>query len=226
MASYPSYIPAKQLDFAAWILNFSTLLTATPTDYGLTAADAVAVDAVNTTFQDALTIALDPDTRTTPTVEAKNVAMASAKATVRPYAVAVSRNPAVTNELKAGIGVTVRSGTQTPIPAPTDQPALAIESATPLNSVLAYTFPGFTGKSKPFGAIGVQVFQSVGDLPATDPNQTNYVQTFTKSPFRMSYTAEQQGKTASIYARLVTRGGPGGEQQVGPWSAQLSIIVM
>ena len=51
MSTYPTYIPAKDALFATWLENFSTLLTAAPATYGLTAPDATAVDAVNTAFR-------------------------------------------------------------------------------------------------------------------------------------------------------------------------------
>jgi hypothetical protein len=226
MASYPPYIPPKDADFATWLLNFSTLLTATPTDYGLEAADAVAVDAVNTTFQAAYTASQDPATRTAPTVAAKDVARASAEAVVRPYAVQISKNSAVTDANKSGIGVTIPSLVPTPIAAPTVAPVLALESATIQAMRLGYKAAGASGKSKPFGAIGVEIFRSVGTVAATDPAQAKYNGTVTKSPFRQSFLAEDQGKVCTYFARFVTRSGPDGQAQVGPWSAALNVHVV
>ena len=226
MASYPPYIPPRDSDFAVWLLNFSTLLTANPTDFGLDAADALTVDAVNTTFQDAYTIAVNPTTRTTPTVAAKDVARASAEAVVRPFAVSISKNTAVTDLNKAAIGVTIPALVPTPIPAPTDAPTISLQSAISLNQLLQYKVAGQDGKSKPFGSRGVEVYSAIGVVAATDPAQTTFRGTFTKSPFRQVFDPVDQGKFVTYFARYVTASGPGGETQPGPWSDALNLSVM
>jgi len=226
MASYPPYLPPADSLFASWLSNFSALLTAEPTDYGLEAADAVAVAAVNTGFQSAYETAIDPPTRTVPSVAAKDVARSSAEAVVRPFAVQISRNSAVTNENKLAIGVTVPSLVPTPIPAPTSAPNIAIVSATPLNQLLSYSVPGADGKSKPFGAIGTQIFRAVGTVAATDPSQAIFQSVVTRSPFRQRFAAEDQGKIVTYFARFSTRSGSGGEAQNGPWSAPLTLTIM
>ena len=226
MASYPPYIPPADAAFANWLSNFSTLLTAAPTDYGLTAADATQVDAVNTDFQAAYTLAVDPITRTSPTVAAKDVARASAEAVVRPFAVQISKNGAVTDEDKAGIGVTIPSLVPTPIPAPTVAPVIGLIAATIQAMRLSYTTAGATGKSKPFGSIGVQVYRSVGTVAATDPAQATFVGVVTKSPFRQTFNADDQGKICTFFCRFVTRSGPDGTAQTGPWSNALNVHVV
>lgn len=226
MASYPPYLPPKDALFANWLSNFSTLLSGNPTDYGLDAADAVAVAAVNTTFQDAYLVSQDPSTRTAPTVAAKDAARASAEAVVRPYAVQISRNSAVTDQKKADIGVTIPSQVPTPIAAPTVAPDLALIAATHGSMSLSYKAAGSSGKSKPFGAIGVEIFRSVGTVSATDPAQATYNGTVTKSPFRQSFAAEDAGKVCTFFARFVTRSGPDGQAQVGPWSGAINVHVV
>ena len=226
MASYPPYLPPKDADFATWLMNFSTLLTGNPTDFGLEAADATAVAAVNTTFQLDYTTSQDPATRTAPTVAAKDAARASAEAVVRPYAVQISRNAGVTDENKAAIGVTIPSTVPTPIAAPTVAPDLALLSATQGDMLLSYKAAGASGKSKPFGAIGVEIFRSVGTVSATDPAQAAYNGTVTRSPFRQSFAAEDAGKVCTFFARFVTRSGPDGKAQVGPWSGAINVHVV
>ena len=226
MASYPAYIPAQDALFATWLDNFSTLLTAAPTTYGLTATEATAADGVNTTFQAAYTAAIDPVTRTSPAVALKDSARASAEAVVRPMAVQISLDAGVTNADKSSIGVTVRSVTPTPIPPPTDAPTIGIQSATPLEMVMTAKVAGTVGKAKPFGAVALEVFRSVGTVAATDPAQAIYNGLFTKSPFRQTFTADDQGKIVTYFARYTTRSGPQGQSQPGPWSAPLNLIVM
>lgn len=221
------YIPSTDSGFASWLLNFSTLITAAPTTYGLTAPDAVLIAAQETAYSAALATATDPGTRTPAAVAAKDAAKASALAVVRPYAVSISMNAGVSNEDKTAVGVTVRKTVPTPIPAPVDAPQVSFVSAIPLETKLKVVNSATpTSKAKPFGAIGVEIWMSVGTTAATDPAQLSFVGTFTKIPLTLGFEAAQQGKIATVAARYVTRGGNGGVAKVGPFSALLTFNVV
>lgn len=224
--SYPSYIPAKDADFATWLDNFNTLLTAAPGTYGLTAADATAVDTVASAFATSYPISQDPATRTPVTVAQKDADRSAAELVVRPFAVSISRNPAVLDADKIAIGVNVPSTVPSPIPAPVDAPDLAILSMTPGVGKFAYKAAGSSNKAKPFGSVGVEVYASIGATHTTNPNDATYIDTFTKSPFRVVFAASDSGKAVSMFARFVTRSGPAGVAQKGPWSAVLQTVIV
>lgn len=221
-----TYIPARDVDFNDWLTNFSTLLTASPATYGLTAPDAVLVAAQQVAFAGALALATDPSTRTPVTVAAKDAARASAEAIVRPYAVGISLNPAVSNGDKVAIGVTVRSNIPTPIPAPVTPPAIQLISATPLVHQLQIRPVGAVNKAKPAGCIAIEVARSVGTVAATDPAQLTIIGQYGKTPLLQQFAAEDQGKLCTYAARYRTRSGPAGVSQAGPWSALSTFIVM
>jgi hypothetical protein len=221
------YIPPTNSGFSAWLINFSTLLTAAPTTYGCTTGQATATASQNTAYQAAYTLATDPTTRTSPTVADAQAARATALAVVRPIAVSIAANPAVTNLNKVAIGVTVRKTTPTPVPPPTTTPTLSVVGSVSLQLTLAYrdtTTP--TSKAKPPGAIGIQLFVNVGTVPATDPSQCLYYGTWTKSPNNYVYASGSIGKFATFFAQWVTRSGPGGVAQVGPYGAALVVNLM
>lgn len=226
MASYPQYLPARDADFATWLANFDALLTATPTAFGLDAADAANVAPVAAAFAVDYPISQDPATRTPVTVAAKDAARANAEAVVRPYASSISRNPNVLDADKTAIGVTVPSVTPTPIPAPVDAPELGIEAMTPGTGKFTYKTIGAVGKSKPFGAIGVEIRTAIGVAHTVDPNAATYVGDYTKSPFRINFQALDQGKLLTVFARFKTRSGPAGVAQTGPWSAPLQTVIV
>jgi hypothetical protein len=222
-----NYIPPSDSGFSDWIQNFSTLITADPTSYGLVAGDATAIAAQNTAYQAAYSLANDPSTRTPVTVAAKDAAKATALSTVRPYAQQINLNAAVTNDQRAALGITIRKTVPTPVPPPATAPIISMLSNMPLLATLAYRDPMTpTSKAKPYGVIGVQVFASIGTVAATDPAQAIYQQTATKSPFGLAFTSAQVGKICTIFARYVTRGGPAGVQQEGPFSAPFTFSVM
>ena len=226
MASYPPYIPNKDADFATWLANFDTLLTADPSKYGLDAADAATVNPVAAAYATSYPISQDPATRTSVTVAQKDNDRASAEAVVRPFAVRISQNPSVLDADKAAIGVTIPSTTATPIPAPVDAPELGIEALIPGQGTFTYKTVGAVGKSKPFGAIGVEVRTATGVAHTVDPDAATYRNDYTKSPFRLTFDSADAGSKLTVFARFKTRSGPGGEAQVGPWSAPLQTIVV
>jgi hypothetical protein len=227
MATSTDYIPSKIADFAIWLANFSALLTAAPTTYGLTAPDAVAVAAFAGDFADAYAISSVPATRTSGAIAQTNAQRAISTAGVRPYAVRIAANTAVTPENKVAIGVTVRSLTPTPIPPPTTVPGLALESAISLNHTLrSFDTSTPTSKAKPFGAIAIQIFRAIGTMPAIDPEQAVFYANVTKSPFVVNFNSGDQGKKCTYFARYQTTSGAGGVASVGPWSEALTIGVI
>ena len=222
----PNYMPAADATLQSWMLNFSTLLTASPSTYGLTAPDAVIVETAEQAFSDSLVISSDPGTRTPVTVAAKDAARASAEAVMRPYAVQISLNPAVTNGNKVAIGVTVRTNTPTPIPAPVVAPVIQLVQANPLVHQLQIVPTGASNKAKPAGTIAIEIARTVGTMPATDPLQLAIIGQYGKTPLIQGFSAEDQGKICTYAARYRTRSGPAGVSQAGPWSNLVNFIVM
>lgn len=221
------YIPAKDADFNNWIVNFDTLLTASPTTYGLVAGDATAVAAVTATWTAAYALATNPITRTSPTIADKDAARLAAESLIRPLAVSVSQNGGVANIDKIALGVTVRVTTPTPVPPPSTTPALSLESVIHnLQTLRYYDTSTPLAKAKPAGATGIQIWQGIGTVPAIDPSQCTYIDTWTKSPNNVSTDPADIGKIATYFARWSTKSGPGGKTQTGPWSAPLSIAIV
>jgi hypothetical protein len=227
MPANPPYIPAKNADILTWLTNFSTRLTASPTTYGKTAGDATAVAAQQTAYAAAYTVANNPVTRTPVAVAALDAAKSAMLAVVRPMGSSISANPAVSSANKTTIGVTVRTTIPTPIPGPAVEPIIALAGIRPLQVTYQYRNADTpTSKKKPYGSIGVQVAQTIATIAATDPNAARVLTTATKSPFNVAYDPGDVGKMVTVWARFVTRGGPGGQQQAGPWSAPVSHVIV
>lgn len=222
-----NYIPSKDADLVTWAENFSALITTAPTTYGLVAGDATAIAAAVNPFVAAYSVAVNPSTRTPATVAAKDAAKAAMLATVRPFAVQISLNSGVTNEDKTAVGVTVRKTVPTPVPAPTTRPALALASAQFGVQTLRYTDADMpTGKAKPPGAVGMELWVAVGTVPAIDPAQASYAATVTKSPYNHQTASADRGKVITFFGRWCTRGGSGGAAMTGPWSDPLVSTVL
>ena len=221
------YIPSTDADFSAWLDNFATLLTGTPLAFGLTAPIAVIVQAANDAFQTAYLATTNPGTRTPAAIAAKDAARAAATATVRPYAVSISRDAAVSDSLKTEIGVNLQTTSRTPIPAPTTSPTLSHLASTHLACQLAYrdsTTP--TSKAKPPGVTGIDIRVTLGTAPAVSPDAATPLAIATKSPQTFTFDSSDVGKVATVWGRWVTRSGPAGVAQPGPWSPAISFGVI
>lgn len=222
----PPYIPAADAGFRNWLVNFAALITAAPATFGLVAADAVTIQAQADAFDAAYTLATDPATRTAPTVAAKDAARRDAEAVVRPYAMQINANDAVTDQSRADLGLTIRKTVPTPIPAPASAPALALRALGVGTATLGYSDTAApNGKAKPDGVTGVDIVTAAGVAPAVDPTAGNLYGIVTKSPFRVNFGAADNGKVCTVFARFRTRSGPAGVAQTGPWSAPLSFTI-
>lgn len=226
MAAAP-YIPARDADFQNWFLNFKTLIAANPTDYGLIAGDATIITASYTAWNAAWVTASTPATRTTPAIAAKDAARVSAEATVRPYAQQISRNQGLDPALITGLDLNLPNPTRPPVPAPATQPTLTLVSATFLRHQIAYKDASLGAtKKKPTGSVAMEVWRSIGTVAATDPAQCSFYQLWTKSPNVSEFGAGDSGKKCTYFARYVTRSGPAGTAQAGPWSDALVVTVV
>lgn len=226
MATQLPYIPTKEADLINWGANFSSLLTAAPATYGQTAPVALTVQTAFDTYQTSYDTATNPGTRTSPAIAQKDADRAAFLAVVRPVAQQISKSEAVTPENKSAIGVNLPNFSPTPIPPPATFPQLSLDGLAPGTASLRYQDSGLgTGKRKPQGAICVEIFRTVGQAPAVDPDAASYIGSYTKAPFTVSFSPAQVGKTATVWGRWRTRSGNAGESFVGPWSPALSFVV-
>lgn len=215
MPALAPYIPNKDAAFSSWLENFSTLLSATPVTYGLTAANATTVAAAYATWQAAYALVTSPSTKTAATVAAKNTARITAQAVVRPFAIQISLNAGVASTDKTAIGVNPRTSVPVPVTPPTTYPSLSIISVMHLIFNMSYRDSAASPsvKAKPYGVVQIQIFGETSATAITDPTTLPLKDQWTKSPNQLTWQSADVGKTAYFAARYVTRSG-----LTGPWS--------
>jgi hypothetical protein len=111
------FTSTKDSVLATGSANFSLKISATPTAYGLVAAQATAYAALNTTFQTSYVTATTPATRTKSTVAAKDAARIPLRQMASDLAKIIDGTPTVTNSQKIDLGISIRV-TPTPRGAP------------------------------------------------------------------------------------------------------------
>ena len=160
--------------FAPASANFSTLITATPTAFALTAAQATNYGTLNAAYQTALSLATNPSTRTTVTIGDRTLARESLCANAKLLAGIVKGTPTVTNPQLESLGLLPRT-TNAPIPAPGDAPVVQVVSVSGRTVSVRLRNAGGTGRGKPAGVRTATVFSYVGAGPApTDINLWKY----------------------------------------------------
>lgn len=215
------YIPAKDGDFLGWLENFDDLTAVNFAAYGLSGGEAASITTQRNAYDAAYGDAISPATRTPVTIALKDTVKATALATVRPLAQKIRNNPAVSDADKVSLGLTVPDVSPSPIPAPTTFPLLDLLRATPGVHWLQYRDSDTpTAKAKPFGAIGMELWQHVGLTPAVDPSTALFLGIVTKSPLFVALNPADVGKMATYFARWSTRRG-----LVSTWSSPVSLTV-
>lgn len=215
------YIPPKDSDLNDWLNNFSTLITASPTTYGLTAPDAVIIAAAVALWNSAYALVVDPGTKTIVTVAAKNAEKVAVVSICRTYASQIRINPGVTNPDKVDLGLNLPNNSPSPIAAPTTFPLLSIQQSGPLIHVIRYadnTTPD--SRAKPAGALQMELWRTAAGAAVLSPDDCALWATLTKQPFNSVFGSGDRGKVATYFARWVTRTG-----LVGPWSAAIDMNI-
>jgi hypothetical protein len=162
-----NFFPSRDSELLAWSLNFKTLITASPTTYGLTAPLATAYGTLHTAYADALA-ACDPAIRTKSAVAAKNLARTNLKNNARLLANLVNGTASVTDAQKLELGLTVRAQ-PAPVPPPSSAPAIEVVSVIGWTAKVRLKNTETIGKrGKPAGVLGANVFSHVGATPPTD----------------------------------------------------------
>lgn len=209
----PDYIPATDAALLSFATNYSTLITATPTTYGLVAGDATATAGALTAYSAALALATNPATRTSVSVTTKDVSRATLVALIRSQVAKIQGTLTVTNGQKTALGITVRKTTRTPIPAPTTRPLLTVvRSNGPVLDIRLNDELTPDARAYPFGVIQCQVFMFVGVTPGVNLDDYTLLATVGRSINSLDVTSVAQGAQMTFISRWVNRRGGTGPQ--------------
>ena len=193
------YIPSRDADLSLFLVNFAALLTAAPGTYGVSAPNALTNQTNVDNFVDALALATDPSTRTTPTIAAKDLAKANAVAFARTLAMQVQAYPAITPELLADLGLTVRDTGRTPVPPPATYPILGVVSTAMHSAVVSVADQSTpNARRRPTGLAGCEMYVSFGAAAPSTIAGMSYVGLQTKSAVNWDLGSQNVGQRAWI----------------------------
>lgn len=164
-----NYIPSREADLLGFAENFSTKITAAPTTYGLTAAQAAAFATLYTNFDDAMRALQDPVTQSPSFVAAKNAAkdaLVNGPGGIRALAAIVQATPGITDQNLIDLRLTVRDREPSPVPPPEFAPEIDVfPPVVRTVKIRLHNEKTIGRRGKPDGAIGATIFSHVGELP-------------------------------------------------------------
>ena len=122
-------VPTKDSLLAVYAPNFSGIITASPTTYNVTTAQATALATASDNFVDAYNAARAEGTRSKSLTATKTSMKIALLSLLRPMYGAIQASATVTNTQKVNLGITIRR-TPTPVPAPSTEPVVTVVSVT------------------------------------------------------------------------------------------------
>lgn len=216
-----SWIPQIDVALDPFVNNFQTLIAATPTNYGLVAADSTSITAAYTSWHAAFLAATNPTTRTKATVATKNTQKTNVMSVVRRYATTIRANLGVSDALKVGLGLHIKDSTPSPVPAPSTKPELAITKIdTGYQNVSARDEGSGAPRARPVGSVGLLLYRAVGNTPAALPTDATFLTFIGRPDIQSNFDTSDRGKIATYFARWTNARG-----EVGPWSNPVSAAI-
>jgi hypothetical protein len=208
--------------FSAWLANFSSLITANPSSYGLMASDATTIAGYNTSWIAAYTPVTMASTKTPAAIAAKNTEYAMILPQLRKYAQQVANNAGVSSANKIALGLNPKTSTPAKITAPNSNPVLTIQSQSTGSIILRYrdSAASVSVKAKPYGVTACVIRGMVATAPPASPATMPILANATKSPYQLSTAGMTAGATLYLVAVWGTR-----TQNYSPVSPMISATV-
>jgi hypothetical protein len=223
-----NYMGSTDAAQVTWLRTFVDALTAAAATYMVDAAAVLTLDGLVATAEGSFAtggttgrFANNPATYTPVTAALFAADLSAAKATAAPMAQQIRQNLGIDDSDKIAAGVRPLNNSRIPIPAPTTLPILAVLFAAPGTHTLEFADSATpSSKTKPFGAVHLQLFVNIGVAAIMDPALADYLLSATRNPVFAAFQAGDNGKIATYFGRWVTRKG-----FTGDWSAPVAMTI-
>lgn len=215
------FIPTTDADFNTFSSNLKTYVNAHLADFGLVAADVTALNDAQTAWDTAYPAVAPAVAAAAAATQAKVTARENLTTELRSLVKLIQAKPAISNGSKQAIGITIASGTRTPVAVPMTAPIGRVEIQNRLQHTIHFadaTSP--TSKAKPAGVRGCQIWVKVATTPPADVSELHFLATDTRTPYVAQFDQADGGKTAYYWLRWENTKG-----ECGPWSATVSATI-
>lgn len=217
------YIPQNDAEFNLWQANMVEIAGANLENWAVNPDDFSTLTGLQEYWAIAFSKASNKQNRTSADVQDKEDARKSYEKSLRTFVAQwLASNSKVQNSDRERMGLTVKSGTRTPVPAPLTFPVGNVDFSIRLQHTISYSDEATPrSKAKPAGVHGCEIWMKIDGNAPVDASELSYVATDTNSPYTVNFEGKHAGKTVYYWLRWVnTRG------EHGPWSATVSAMVV
>jgi len=216
--SYTDYVPGSDAEFNIWQAEVVSDVLSNATLWGILTAEVSTLVAQQAIWVTAFAKGGNQNNRQRPDVQDKDDARAVFEKALRKFiAKWLANNDKVSDAERIRMGLTVRSGTHTPVSVPSSNPVANIDFSVLLQHSINFVDSDTpTSKAKPVGIIGAEVWCKLGDA-----SSYNYLGLCTATPEVVTYLDADAGKKATYRLRWVNTKG-----DEGPWSNTVSALVV
>ena len=179
-----SFPPSKDAELFAMAANASTLISANPTDYGLSVPQATMLATLSANYGTAYNIAVSPPTRTNVTIIQKNNARDALVQNLRDLNRFVQATKTVGDDKKAEIGFPIYAN-PAPIPAPSDAPVVKKIVTTGRRTKVSLRPMDSERRGRPTGVQGALIISFQGEVPPADIGQWKIEGLSTRTDFEI-----------------------------------------
>ena len=195
-------IPTEDRACLDWLGAFSEHLTATPSAYGVSAADALNMADRVAAFSAAWAVSVNKATRTEGTVQLRRQAKAQALSLARLFVRQIKADAGVGDVAKRNAGISLPKTDRTPAAVPTMAPTLLFVGSVMGSMTLNYRDAAEPKRrAKPFGIAALMLYRTIADAPAKDARDAVFYKAFTRGPIGVAFDPEDAGKTVTFFAR-------------------------
>lgn len=216
------YIPGPDAEFSTWLQTFITYALANAQQLGLTTAEINGLSQPYVQDFDTARLLCDSlQAQAASSVSAKVDARTAVEGEVRKMVGQLQAKPLMTDAHRNGLGISVRSGTRTPVGAPTSKPVALVDTSNRLQHIISFVDElTQASRAKPDGVRGCEIWAKVGGPPPVDPSELKYLATDTRTPYLAEYDGSQAGQTAYYMLRWVST-----RDETGPWSQTIGATI-
>jgi hypothetical protein len=217
------YIPSTDPEFDLWQKSLIDKIRELMPTSGIDPSKVMGLESKQSIWNTTFSKASNKQNRTAAEVQAKNDALDDYKKEIRSFvAEFLANNSRISDSDRILMGLTVKSGTRTPAPAPTTSPLGTVDFSVRLQHTLHLSDQATPqSKAKPAGMHGCEVWSKLGGEAPKDASELSYQGVSTSNSFTITYEGKQANIMAYYWLRWVnTRG------EYGPWSTTVSSIIV
>jgi hypothetical protein len=190
MATKNQYPPGAEAKLILAVNQFHDTAATDPVGFFTTSAAIATLGSKASDFVTKYNICQDPNTRTKPALELKQVSKLDLLAYFRPLFRSVTNALGMTNAKRAQLGFPLHADSRVPVTAPTDAPTwevLAMNGWMAKFRVRPYGYDGRSAKAE--NAIQLHVYSAIGATPPTNLNDWKFEGSPSRAIFSIAFDA-------------------------------------